>query len=547
MDLQSVFSDIDQQSRAQLHSDEVITKLFEYSTGFTSSSIKNLGETKNNALDNIRVLSTIHEKDTHETVGHALYNDVQAMITVMGIEFRQVVDANVDLETTRRAAVSKRQLADQTINDNRYIAERILIPPDDAFYARKVEMLKLEATRQLKEEAFNEARIKTRSTRLDADSLQSDADILQAKIQQRHEDIDVSSFRAHCDERDQYKQEVLQRNHAKERVIIAEAESQRQLVFELYLSILYDTSNKIVAKVTAATTKHLTIQDYLKSTVTLPDGDSETVVINPLQSKHLPGIVKLLYEKFHKRNFIQFTQSLIDVLSWSLNDQDTRSNPMKGVNAVQAMVHDWQRRDLFKQLTPDMFFSAILLKGLAPGTSIRRELNREIVTMFEKQEQLSFSEQQQQANQMTIFRHSTEFIRRECEMYRLNAKDSSKSTTNSFNSKFKASTNSPQKSSGNLENAAAASIDVTKPQERFNGPVSKSQQVVVYDDKGKSHWYVAQRSPTDICPKCYPASGQATSPCAKPCFRVKCTKCNYYGHKDKNCLQTFSIHGSVIA
>jgi hypothetical protein len=57
-------------------------------------------------------------------------------------------------------------------------------------------------------------------------------------------------------------------------------------------------------------------------------------------------------------------------MGFILSEADTKSNPMKVVAAVQQMMYNWESRDLWNQMSPDYFFSAVLLRSLSSSSQL---------------------------------------------------------------------------------------------------------------------------------------------------------------------------------
>ena len=75
-------------------------------------------------------------------------------------------------------------------------------------------------------------------------------------------------------------------------------------------------------------------------------------------------------------------------MGFHLSEADTKSNPMKAVTAVQQMMYNWEPRDLWTQMSPDSFFSAVLLRSLHPSAPLRHDLLQEF-QRFLRQQSLS--------------------------------------------------------------------------------------------------------------------------------------------------------------
>ena len=90
-----------------------------------------------------------------------------------------------------------------------------------------------------------------------------------------------------------------------------------------------------------------------------------------------------MHERFHKRSFVTFNNNLLDAMGFHLSEPDTKSNPMKAaVAAVQQMMYNWESRDLWSQMSPDSFFSAVLLRSLHPSAPLRHDLLQEKTQRF---------------------------------------------------------------------------------------------------------------------------------------------------------------------
>jgi hypothetical protein len=82
-----------------------------------------------------------------------------------------------------------------------------------------------------------------------------------------------------------------------------------------------------------------------------------------------------MHDRFHKRSFVTFDNHLLDAMGFHLSEAETKSSPLKeAVAEVQKMMYTWETRDLWAQISPDYFFSAVLLRSLYPFAPIRQSL-----------------------------------------------------------------------------------------------------------------------------------------------------------------------------
>jgi hypothetical protein len=67
---------------------------------------------------------------------------------------------------------------------------------------------------------------------------------------------------------------------------------------------------------------------------------------------------------------VGFTNNLIEAMSWSMSAQDSAANPLAGVQHVQKMYSNWERKGMWEELTKDQFWTAILIRGIHPSTPL---------------------------------------------------------------------------------------------------------------------------------------------------------------------------------
>ncbi len=115
----------------------------------------------------------------------------------------------------------------------------------------------------------------------------------------------------------------------------------------------------------AVTTHCISLKSILQGTARVPTTGDE--IPNPCDKQNLCGIICIMNDRFHKRSFVTFNNNLLDAMGFQLSEANTKSNQMKAITAVQQMMYNWESRDLWTQMSPDSFFSAVLLRSLHPS------------------------------------------------------------------------------------------------------------------------------------------------------------------------------------
>ncbi len=63
-------------------------------------------------------------------------------------------------------------------------------------------------------------------------------------------------------------------------------------------------------------------------------------------------------------------------MSFQISADDTKSNPMKAVSGVQDLISTWDTHNLWAQMSPDHFWSAVLLRSLNSHALFRDVLQK---------------------------------------------------------------------------------------------------------------------------------------------------------------------------
>jgi hypothetical protein len=82
----------------------------------------------------------------------------------------------------------------------------------------------------------------------------------------------------------------------------------------------------------------------------------------------------MVYDHFHKNKFINFNNSLLEVMAYSISAEETKTNPMQAVTKIRDYMFKWEQQRLWQQFTSDLFCTANLLRALDPKSPIRYEV-----------------------------------------------------------------------------------------------------------------------------------------------------------------------------
>ena len=268
-------------------------------------------------------------------------------------------------------------------------------------------------------------------------------------------------------------------------------------------------------------------------------------------------------------------------MSFQISADDTKSNPMKAVSGVQDLISTWDTHNLWAQMSPDHFWSAVLLRSLNSHALFRDVLQN-------TQEFIRTHEHDPPSGRLPIFTYTSTYIQN---LQSDKTFNSGKPTSTSDKPPYPGrSTHNQYKSQSlpaGVEQAAAAtaptvpakavSIAATStsgstaarptasttsstggpnprtnpkgktiystPIKTYQGPVHKGHKVFIDTHSPPNHpdnrpfRYLAVPHRTDVCEKCFATE---PTPCSTPCAADYCSSCTLFGHKSSHCMQLSS-------
>ena len=520
---------------------EIESSLENLASVYSSTTIKSLSEHVKNVIEKSALLSGFFEKDKEEEVGRLLYERVHALIESVGDEFYRMIQHNFSIRKFSQRIAFDRSAINKDIEDLEHKLDLIIVVPDKGMYDMLADREINDHTKVM-EKQFIEA-FAAAGTRNEKELVK---DLHKKATNDMESDVKYKYRDEFLNEHAMYLKQVKEKNDSVSKNRILKGKQEKATILDLLLKIYDEASRQIVAKITQALTKFPYIASVLKGTATVRSTKEE--IPNPYENENLSGILEILYDRYQKKSFVGFTNSLIDAMNWKMSEEDTQKNPSKGVSEVQQIYANWERKELWKQLTKDQFFTCILMKGLHPNVSFRREVLTETTKFIQLQD--AEDESTRDPNSMPIFKFVCDYINREQQNRKMmTGDDSSKSNSNAK----KKTEYQPQwqKKSSVVESAASAkdssTLSTSGDGKLFSGEVNRSANIRVKDDtKNKDFTYLAVDKLSKICPRCFPEDGNPTSPCERKCYQNKCVKCGYYGHKMSTCLQSHKITGEKI-
>ena len=105
-----------------------------------------------------------------------------------------------------------------------------------------------------------------------------------------------------------------------------------------------------------------------------------------------------------------FNNHLLDAMGFHLSEAETKSSPLKAVAEVQKMMYTWETRDLWAQMSPDYFFSAVLLRSLYPFAPIRQSLLLETPQKFLRQQSTATAPISSSTDKYPLFTFAATYI-----------------------------------------------------------------------------------------------------------------------------------------
>ena len=539
-----------------------------------SSSLQILNNRITSAINAVHILHDVKPNDKIEDVGHRLFINLKDLFQAVDVNiFPTMIINDFNLTANIQKHRETRAQIQADLMSAKARAELVLSEPKLQRFELETEVAIDELTERVREAKIEAVGSLLQPSQLSDEELQKIEVVVQAEIQTLIPKIKIDSRKKYLAATAHYETELQKKNLAIVDLRDHEQELKRATALEGVMEAFANADRVITARVIAEVTKkYALLIPPLKGSMKHPITGME--INTPWEKKHLAGITSMVYDHFHKNKFINFNNSLLEVMAYSISAEETKTNPMQAVTKIRDYMFKWEQQQLWQQFTPDHFWTANLLRALDPKSPIRYEVLKKVHEKIRE-----FQSSAATGSSQPIFDFAAECIASAQQSKKfisgldhVGKGDNSNTKPPANNHNHGPRHNSKYPPHG-LEQAAAASVAVThghsstapsgpeirangktiyqQPVKVFNAPVSKEKLIYIANQTDRTkhpHVYQAVLTPADICPKCFNADGTpGSTPCTpKTCKIRQCHKCSYYGHLDNTCLQSHSSSGVAL-
>ena len=503
--------------------EELIENIKAFCSAYTKDSVKSQIDAMQKSISGTILLASANEASTFDDIGTMLYNGITEMINSLPQELKELIENNFKFNIFIDETRSDRNKIVSRKHELEVINGKELKEPNMTLCQLRID----NAISDIKERrASKEDVISTRSSEKAQDYLNNIEELEISKVTAAFKKAFVENY-------DMFLANLNQKNAAFEELSILKAEEEKNSVLELMMTNFKNIIAQMINKIKLEVSKYPLVKTVLEGTVKL--SSTNEVISNPINGNtNLSAIIEILRNNFHKRTIVNFTVNLIEAVSYTLTEEETKNNPRKIVQDVEKINSRWETRNLWEHMTIDQFFTALIIKGLHPKDTLRRDVIHEVTKWAEEHKDSNMP-----SSDMGLFRHTSKFIHSEQD----NRELTTYQTGGNRFSKF------PKGKASNAYNLtptedAAAAVDNGK---RFSGEVSKAKNIKTLNARKTKVPYIAMKSVAQICGNCFPDPADSSKVACQPrCFGKQCSKCRYYGHTSSQCMQSHTVDGVSV-
>lgn len=504
-------------------------------SGQTTISVKTMNELMRQNVDGVK-LEVLNEvkgphKEKAEALGMILCQGVKRMIEFGGYEMAIMVAINFDIVEFQRSRQATHNMIESELRlEQGYGDDSVVEEPSRGEVDDTVTCLVFDKKKALLQEREERASKRaSRSGRSEGERSKGGSDIeledVNKLIEEFREEVKVAEIRKYKIAKEKFAKFVSKEKASKRKSKeLLEQQGVAQLMLSRlsgYLAVMNLIVNKIKEYV-----RHI---PEILSTVSMLVrlvGTNE-MITNPYETSNLSGLVQNMMLKYFQPSFMTFQSSLLEALALKIEPVVLRSNPLKIVQDVGRIVSVWETLKFWEFMTPDMFFTTVLINALPEGTtrsSVILETARHLALLAK--ERAEFPEDVDPKD-MSTFKFVTEYLAL------INVSQTKKDggavvatvTKDAWKSRY---TKAPGSESAAL---AERKSEGNPPEAKFykREVLAKENVVVTLPETGKSCGYTATKV---MCGHCTHSPN---------CWTKACYRCGYYGHTVRICRQDPSV------
>lgn len=250
---------------------------------------------------------------------------------------------------------------------------------------------------------------------------------------------------------------------------------------------------------------------------------TRATITNPHDNNILSGMYQILKNEYFTATLAQFNVSFAELFMNQYTATELLKDPLKAARFVEKGIAEWVAMDFWHFLTPDIFFTNLLLVHL-PSSTLKEKCVVAVEDFIKKKcAKGSTLESKLDQSEMPVFKFLEDYIKQQ--------QNSSSYRSTFYNPSPKVvppGASLRYGNQGNVEMAAAVS-----PEQVYTSEVEYEKGVAMRNDQmGGMFYYTATKS---VCPVCY---GKGPGAPHKPkCWQGSCHKCGLFGHKQSMCAQ----------
>lgn len=548
--------------------DDIRDRLKQFCKSYSPSTIRGMLETPQTNINDKKFLTDLSKDEPDDTVGATLYAELENLFSkaVGHAIYPDIIKYNFDVEVEKSNVLSERSELEEKRKTITAIVEEVHIAPSENMLNLRIISKKREVKKSYKPTKRMTLRSKSPDTKSSESeeiektttdpvtkssetttkepvSKSSEEIVKDPVLEQLLEDAEADLVNEFVFEFNQYQKAIATQNQKRSENTSIKENINSLLVYEQHLQSLITFGESLCTTIKNSLESYPTVKGVLNGSILLPG--CEIPIASPMDSNHIQGIFGNLYKHYREMRFTGLSLTLIDTLRFDFNQYSGNFDYNKVLKDLDKIKTTWVKRGLFAELSEDLLFTCLLIKGLPPKSVIRREITLSVEKKITSLSKKSKEFQTDYHRKDSLYQSCREELKTSLSANKFNDSDLIKRDKPLNKNQTSTTKGKELPRVTNIERAALSEENSGK---KFSGEVSRAQGVTFTDSKGRRITYMAHLLQESICSKCFhpdPTQRQKCTP--RECYKGKCTRCLYYGHNNSHCMQSHHRDGSVLS